>query len=267
MRLRLVVLCCALATGCGGTNAFRSYTQTDPVDATYSRQVEPGRFIIAVLATDAAHAARIEAVLVEALAAGGGGTFQKVDPSPEQVDHAFGPGGPYAERPVRVGRYEAQLRAVGLDPKEPIDLVWKGGPEPRTVRANSDAVKLTVRGSGEFQLVIEGGDLECRGTDLTRTRTGRGFRERPFELRSGAKPIAVEVLSDQVTTVAPALVYEVKDFGGDVKKLLARLVEKQHHDAQGVTSYRMARTTVWLEEEATVGSPPPSEPQPVDGGK
>jgi len=266
MRLRLVVLCAALVTGCG-SNPFKPYTQTDPVDSSYSREVEPGRFLVAVLATDAARAARIEAILVEALAAGGGGTFTKVGPDPALEDHAFGPGGPYALRHIRVARYSAQLRAVGLDVKEPIDLVWKAGPEPRTLRANSDAVKLTVRGSGEFQLVIEGGDLQCRGTDLVRTRTGRGFRERVFELRSGAKPIAVEVLADEVTTAAPALFYEVKGFGGDVKALLTRLVEKQHHDAQGVTSYRMAQTTVWLEEEASVGSPPPSEPTPVEPGK
>lgn len=266
MRLRLALLCAALATGCG-TNPFKPYTQTDPVDSSYAREVEPGRVVIAVLATDAARAARIEAILVEALAAGGGGTFSKVGPDPALEDHAFGPGGPYALRPIGVARYTAQLRAVGLDVKEPIDLVWKAGPEPRTLRANSDAVKLTVRGSGEFQLAIEGGGLQCRGTDLVRTRTGRGFRERVFELRSGSKPIAVEVLQDEVVTSAPALFYEVKGFGGDVKALLTRVVEKQHHDAQGVTSYRMAQTTVWLEEEATVGAPPPSEPAPVEPGR
>lgn len=52
-----------------------------------------------------------------------------------------------------------------------------------------------------------------------------------------------------------------------MRALLARLVETQHHDAQGVASYRMAQTTVWLEEDAQAGSPAPTEPAPVEPGK
>lgn len=254
MRAWSPVLVLALA-GCGSTNPWQDYTQTDPVDSTYERSVGAGRLIIGVQATG--DAAQVLAILEGALKEAGGGQIAILGRDDGQLDHAVGPGGPFQETPLRVKRYEATFRAVGLDPQQPLDLRWTGDPAmpPTMMRVTGDLVAVTVRGQGEFALVItEKAGLFCGGKDLVRGRAGRGLRQRPFELVVGGKPVAVEVLSDSLQVDAPIVLYSITGFGGDVRALVARLVAQQHHSAAGVTSIDMVETTVWLRSTSSTGA-------------
>jgi hypothetical protein len=206
-------------------------------------------------------AAQLDAILQKALDDAGGGKLTALGRDEGQVDHAVGPGGPFQDSPLRVKRYEAQFRAVGLDPQQPLDLRWTAEPsgQPQLLRVAGDTVAVTVRGQGEFALTVtEKAGVSCKGGDLMRSRSGRGFKQKPFELVMGGKPVAVEVLSDGVQVESPIAFYAISGFGGDLRAFLAKVVGQQHHSASGVISIDMLETTVWLRSTSGSGAAAPA---------
>lgn len=270
---------------CASFNPFKQYQQT-PVDPGESpKDVPPGRFHLACRIGRPSDTEFAKKAIEQALRDSGGGSVSELTGAErEQALRQFAQstggaywsgesGGKSAVR-LKLGNYRVVFDAPGLDLASDFDVEWTGGPgDPLVLPVNTDDGHVTLlhNGGHEYELVFDGKKVGGNGllVDSTtdRPKGSRRFQPLPFRLESGARGEGGKVQAGEEVKLEPKLeeaevlrdesllIFEVKDFHGDMSAFLCGLLSRELSLAEGddraedavKVSFAMRETDVWLE--------------------
>ncbi len=270
---------------CASFNPFKEYKQT-PVDSEESaKDVPPGRFNLACRIGRPDDTEFAKKAIEQALRDSGGGSVSELSGAEREGalrQFAQSTGGAYwsgenggksAVR-LKLGSYKVVFDAPGLNLASDFDIEWTGGPgDPLVLPVNTDDSHVTLlhNGGDEYELVFDGKKVEGNGLLVDSTtdkpKGSRRFTPLPFKLKFGARgesgkvqageEIKLEAKAEdaEVLPDASLLIFEVKDFHGDMSAFLCGLLSKELSLAENddapedavKVSFAMRETDVWLE--------------------
>jgi hypothetical protein len=166
--------------------------------------------------------------------------------------------------------------APELDMANDFEVEWRGGPgEPLQLAVNTDDSHVTLlhNGGTEYELHFDGAKVQGTGlivaSGADKPKGNRRFDPLPFRLMSGARGENGRVQAGQEVRITPKsdeaevqqdprlLIFEIKDFHGDMSTFLCHLLSREvrlEEDDSVTVSFAMEQTNVWLTGDVRGGT-------------
>jgi hypothetical protein len=277
---------------CATFNPFRDYEQKQADENEPAEDVKAGRFQLACYIDRAEDNEFAKKAIEQALRSSGGGSVSELSGAEREKamrSYAQATGGAYwnsepgARSSVRLklGAYKVSFTSPGLNLAADFDVEWTGGPDgqknPLVLPTNTDASQVTLlhNGGDEYELHFDGDKVAGNGllVDATadKPRGSRRFDPLPFRLKFGARgenglvqageEIKIEAKSEEAEIQADPklLIFEVKEFHGDMSSFLCGLLSEElslaedDEDTPVTVSFNMRETDVWLKADVRGG--------------
>jgi hypothetical protein len=291
----LVIAAVVTLDGCNSCADFNPFKDYDRVpaddDSGTPTDVVAGRFQLACYIDRAEDNEFAKKAVEQALRDSGGGSVSELSGAEREKamrSYAQATGGAYwnaeaggrsAVR-LKLGAYKVTFTSPGLNLAADFDVEWTGGPDgqknPLVLPTNTDTSHVTLlhNGGNDYELHFDGAKVPGNGllVDATadKPRGMRRFDPLPFRLKFGSRgenglvqageEIKIEAKSEEAEVLADPklLIFEVKDFHGDMSSflcgLLSRELSLQEDENVPVTvSFAMRETDVWLKADVRGG--------------
>lgn len=277
---------------CATFNPFKDYDQTPADDEESPKDVVAGRFQLACYIDRAEDNEFAKKAVEQALRDSGGGSVSELSGAEREKamrSYAQATGGAYwnAEAGgrstvrLKLGAYKVNFTSPGLNLAADFDVEWTGGPDgqknPLVLPTNTDKSNVTLlhNGGDEYELHFDGDKVPGNGllVDATsdKPRGTRRFEPLPFRLKFGSRgenglvqageEIKIEAKAEEaeIQSDPKLLIFEVKDFHGDMSSFLCGLLSKElslaenDEDSPVTVSFNMRETDVWLKADVRGG--------------
>lgn len=277
---------------CAEFNPFKDYHRTPADDDSETpTDVTAGRFQLACYIDRAEDNEFAKKAVEQALRDSGGGSVSELSGAEREKamrSYAQATGGAYWSSEgggrstvrLKLGAYRVNFTSPGLNLAADFDVEWTGGPDgqknPLVLPTNTDTSQVTLlhNGGDDYELHFDGEKVAGNGllVDATtdKPRGARRFDPLPFRLKFGARgenglvqageEIKIEPKSEEVEIQSDPklLIFEVKDFHGDMSSFLCGLLSRELSLAEDegipvTVSFAMRETDVWLKADVRGG--------------